>query len=1222
MAQIYTGPTSHRSITQTVENGINVIASYTEGAVEGDENAQTAQYLRTSSNIFQVFTGDYDNNRAIRRLNNFQSSSEYNRFLTDIGMHDANTNMQNFTLHTDAATTVRGSDLSNADISAIKSGDTTTVNGATIGGFQNNVTRQFSDLVNKSIDETTGLNKLSGSTTDKLSSFQDIKQSAIDKINTFDTIHNFSGSHMDCQAAIASLTAQRLVASGNERRKIEKQLNTISTYDSYFSRAHATPHGFTAAQQAGLSSIAHHFVGDNMMQGINFYRGGINIASSSIRGGLNASRALVMNSARIATGGIRVVALSADFITRHVPGFSSGVTNATGRFSNATKRMNRGVNSANDRLKTRHKENRNARKNGTRRELRHDRKVKRVDRRTSNLEAKRIRTKADAKQKLSNASSTRTSADIRKARKAKERDNRCKTKLKRRHNRLSGGKTLRDRANTRLINGRYTGRILNLKTTLAKFNPLKLLNRLLGGMFGFFKKAKLIIMASPVVLILLIAAVAGILSILLRFISSLTTGTDFVGALENQNFCQICVDATEGDLATNMLNVFKADANRRYNVWDYLSGEAEAVASDKYDWYKRATDGKIESIVSSENHDEELASLNANIVPITSMMHCRYFDCINFDSYFTCQAYMYYMYIMSHRVLSEEIIEVPDCDIIYSPISGTDKIVSWDEATQTLTRGEKQCSNEYLHGYDSSKYQIIADARMFAEKSLYSVLDILGCSKTEISYDLLKSNGVWHAGNGEYLTPSDSMGDCDNYIQVRYSTTPTCGMENHAHTAKPGYSGTSGQVVGCYTWNTTTSSDWVSSGTTTYPKSVVLKDSETTKYTKKSESGGMVTYNKSTLQNTTSGSWVLSCNKSEHVHTPWSESNHGCYDTAYICLGHCGGHVTPILTIEVDTEYETLMQLDTFITPTIIGATSFDDITTGVFTAICPSYDLYQAYWHTKMMSWFIPGPWSTVDRLSSVGQDIYKGMCKGIDGVSGWIAGLVGGLLKIDDEDVDDAAETVNLNKATDIEDMYSFEGWTNDDGTINEDSLDNLISFYGPKYDGDTEGVGYYDLGKENWLTIGDVIFSDGMNRKLTGEQITNIIGGMSTTDNNKKICKVALETCGQYWLNEMMTEDVTKDYGEANIDSWIDYIYRTSIGKSITSTSTTSSNDVNPGTILVNDKGGKGIYIGNIEKEILDELPIKDKIFNSNYCIILDDSGARLVPYKRGDWQSCQR
>lgn len=68
----------------------------------------------------------------------------------------------------------------------------------------------------------------------------------------------------------------------------------------------------------------------------------------------------------------------------------------------------------------------------------------------------------------------------------------------------------------------------------------------------------------------------------------------------------------------------------------------------------------------------------------------------------------------------------------------------------------------------------------------------------------------------------------------------------------------------------------------------------------------------------------MTCGIEGHIHNAWhSENDPGCYKTAYICMGHCGGHISPTINIAQDMSYTTLSKLDNFKTPRLITQSDF-----------------------------------------------------------------------------------------------------------------------------------------------------------------------------------------------------------------------------------------------------------------------------------------------------------
>lgn len=407
------------------------------------------------------------------------------------------------------------------------------------------------------------------------------------------------------------------------------------------------------------------------------------------------------------------------------------------------------------------------------------------------------------------------------------------------------------------------------------------------------------VLGTLLVIFLLIATVGGTVStiayVLIKYTSDSiksfaslewTAAGKRLAELEEMNWAQYIADETCELMGGTFVETAKTDAQMHY-----LSGgkQPSQDSSGKvlYDWYcdvgegnigyvwmreqcdtvtdkngvmktKGATadrdklyvsGGHLSSISKCPYHyvetaDERITTTpNANIVPILSMAHDRYMDEWTWENYQIVEAYVWYMYALSHNTAhydppasgnddantySYTFSDMHPKETLFS--SEWDWSTKWNSAERILSRPMPQddgkyycseCTNIYIHGYNKDDFlgssdnakAIIDKAKSTGKKVLSFIDGFLGTDLAEkirlagvfhISYkrntetgapdfsDATKKyccNDKWYGsvedlkrGCGLANAPGNPVAYCDNMGAAKFSDSPSCGIEAHEHT--------------------------------------------------------------------------------------------------------------------------------------------------------------------------------------------------------------------------------------------------------------------------------------------------------------------------------------------------------------------------------------------------------------------------------------------------------
>lgn len=576
----------------------------------------------------------------------------------------------------------------------------------------------------------------------------------------------------------------------------------------------------------------------------------------------------------------------------------------------------------------------------------------------------------------------------------------------------------------------------------SKLSPLRLLD---------FLKRKIILvagtsLASFIFMLISCGGTAFLIVYMINFLSE--SGAQ---GLDSLNYVQLIVNETAGDLSMQFQEVAKNDAETHFLIDDPIP------SGGGIEWYKNVSEGEIRHIWAADEMNlpeaqrKELSGVSANLLQLTSLMHFRYNDEIGYEEYYTAKAYEYYMFVRTHRV-AEDADGNPTYS--YEELDDHDNAALYATApvyhpgTQELVRGEETCENVYVHGYNTIHMGDDASFGLFVNRARATMEGFLSSCITDIA----NANGITvdtsfisaRQGQGLWINevPHDGTSVCTNY--TAYPAGYGDGFFN-PESGCPGYEHTHGaecykEIVGSQNPDGT-------------PNMVVVEDCPY---------GG------------------------EHHHIPWtSEQSPGCYDTAYVCNGHCGGHVCPTVDIEIDMAWEDIMKYDNFSTPYFLASTSFRSL---LNWGNSRTLEAWAEKWMDRASEWFSPFPSSRLEALEWFGRKLRYKSAEAIDHIMG---------------NADNPEQ----------EDIYDFEGWMDENGNIDESILDDIETFYGT-YDTDFED------GVEAWKDF-EVTFPAGSVQPLTDEQIASVLaqvkaGYPEISARKLAVLEEALRGVGKYWYS----------------------------------------------------------------------------------------------------------
>lgn len=580
---------------------------------------------------------------------------------------------------------------------------------------------------------------------------------------------------------------------------------------------------------------------------------------------------------------------------------------------------------------------------------------------------------------------------------------------------------------------------------------------------------------------------------------------------DNSNYIQKIVDDISSDLSSDYLKIAKKDAAEHYSSLDNApkSGYAKSGAftgttingGEAINWYKAATEGSIGDITNWDG-TKQLNSLNANLLPITSLMHYRFSTVIDKTNYLNARGYMYYMYIFSHDIQGYDYKDIDDCapeNIYAEPIT----VANWDIDKKEVYRPKELCSNVYLHGYDtltaSTKLNEIA---LSMGKACYKIAKAVGVPSftTLVDETMGQTMGIW-VNTKPYDTIDGVDVECHNYVATVYSVTEyelpgadhgwyselLCGQRPHIHDA-------SCYELICDEKDTPCTMPGDCDAKEGEPGWHICNDS---KHTHKD--GPPPDY-QCLDDGDYNECWKLTCNIPAHDHTAWFEPytdadgnyHESCYKTVYICKGHCGGHIQPVINLKVDTDWDSLMRKDTLTMPRRLKESDFSDDLFGLIFKASGNLSAYQTEWENKTKAWF-----------------------------------------------------TISARDATASEkDVNGFHGWINKKTGTTDAMVAELSDLYGTE---DTQ----FKEGVKNWEEIGGVVFPLGSGKPLSQMEIDSymeelLAANPGLSDSRQAAIRKAMEYVGMFWYDLQNPATMMAESGRIDCSGFISSVlYHADIG-----------------------------------------------------------------------------
>lgn len=276
--------------------------------------------------------------------------------------------------------------------------------------------------------------------------------------------------------------------------------------------------------------------------------------------------------------------------------------------------------------------------------------------------------------------------------------------------------------------------------------------------------------------------------------------------------------------------------------------------------------------------------------------------------------------------------------------------------------------------------------------------------------------------------------------------------------------------------------------------------------------------------------------KVQHKHLAWKgAASPGCYQTVWVCPGHCGSHMTPQVDVVQDMTYESLVTYDNFKVHRNLQDADFD--TNSLFNKHGSEDGLsdnfvtvgaWKGFWNTKALEWFRIFNTSPAVFFQSFGKNLVYFGASAVDKVTGavsnffnWIVGKIGGF------DTQETAEAAAQDAVVgdDVQDIFQFEGWYKKDDrgnvVLNTSQIEDVDSLY-PSDEN-------YKTAIENWRDIGDVRFPTGAITTMYDQKITEIMEALPSDleGYRREVIQTALESVGRYTF---VTEKSSFKFDEA--------------------------------------------------------------------------------------------
>lgn len=880
------------------------------------------------------------------------------------------------------------------------------------------------------------------------------------------------------------------------------------------------------------------------------------------------------------------------------------------------------------------------------------------------------------------------------------------------------------------------------------------LNKLLAKLKHNILKYVIIPGAGGLLAIILVAtAIIVLVDFITHFASDVADGYDLLyQSLENINYTQLIINDTSTNLAKTYVDVAKKDAYNYYLTSDTGQQQsiwynADGTVKKSYDWYMEPGLGEIANIYAADMLSTDgsgylkLDNINANLPQIISMMHMRYNDELDFDSYFTAEAYVYYMWVKNHNVgipngLTYDAIIKDPCVILYAE-GKTIREDNWDGDTHTLTRPKELCTNVYIHGYTKELNKSINEMRIKTLNTLYgnrgvittmrkvaqSFMSITGLGdpidlidkQNKDEENLLNLQGIFKfdTSTNDNLIAARKAMDCDDFVAVKAgnrlvyekngkyylasndtetslnSADNICLKEEHKHTITlldgtilelkddelpPINSSIPVNGLGCFTMKLTCDKEehihtdagetleldcththtdecgawWCNGCNKVVEQNHVCNGKKEGSYQVYWDDGAKCTHSHSNDEyhwkdkdgnictkeehthnininndtyiignNGTCGNCytlTLSCDKEAHVHEEWkSDANPGCYYTRYICKGHCGGHITPIINLNMNMTLQELAQEDYFKTTHFLGVEDFkykdnagNNYMVSSLMGGTTTLQDWNDYWETMASYWFSPFPSSPLSLISNLAHHYVQGVAtyyhyiaEGIRWVSNT---LFGG--SSDEKDV------TNQMLSDDREDVYDWNGWfeidesnnqfktyTNSQGVqkfvLSNDAKSEYEDYYYGLV-GETYLTFYPDYSSQEMLDEWydwEVTFPVLGASPLTEDDINEYIESLHLDDVTNNKIRSYLSAVGNYWHSEYDNTNTNGDVqrGRVSFGTWLNSCINKAEGtsyhrtteewlKAITS-ETLNQNNANIGNIFYYDNDNDntvGFYI----------------------------------------------
>lgn len=569
---------------------------------------------------------------------------------------------------------------------------------------------------------------------------------------------NFNGrnarsciSHIDRE--ISSLKSAKLAGWESKVAALTDQKNLLIEYDKHGGRIQ-NPTKNKAAM--GRDIIMGQMLGSDMMRGVNFYRTGLRTARTAYR----AATGLTTN----------VAYLGSKFSNNILQKSISAVAGKDYVGVEKLKAIQKGT----DKLYYSRKDRIRAKKEGRYKEYKRDRKNQRFTEKGNRLENKRAKYDKKLTETISDKNKLvrNGGVDTKDYKKLRAKEDRLKRKIDRNDKKkqifAKDSAARRKKASPSSLQ-KLKSKIKN--SPLGKlFNKLSSIFSLPGRIMAFLKKIALkaalcLLSAYGHFMIVITMLLLTVFTVVL-FVSNLSIPGDLTKRLNNQNYQQMIIDIVEEDIAQDLQIICEVDATNHY-----LS--KQHVKHESYPWYYAAKMGEIDHVWVWEESDNttryanegdnidydehalptgltgelvyaneslpygengntyvsqpmrtELSNIEANMIPIVTMGHLRYYDDLDFNRWPTVLGYTYYMFALSHDIsrydteaqynhfLYGDTEKDPGydyrienfCDKPDGPLYAGEEI-QWDPETHTLSRDEEICQNIYIHDFPAEGYK-------------------------------------------------------------------------------------------------------------------------------------------------------------------------------------------------------------------------------------------------------------------------------------------------------------------------------------------------------------------------------------------------------------------------------------------------------------------------------------------------------------------------------------